>query len=259
VWAAEDARVGGRLRSVETAEKSATEAMSKPFHGGPIELVDCQLHGPGSGAELFVVEGESAALAVERVRDPRFQAVLPMQGKPLNAHKATPRRVAAQPLFRELGKALGTGLGSDFRLAGLRFERLLVLTDPDADGIHCGVLLLAFIHRFLPRLLASPAGGDGIVGWVRAPWGEAAPADGGPPQLAHSEEGLIAVAEQIRREQPVTVRRFRGLAAIDSELLARHCVQPEGRRVDWQDARRVEGMLAMLAAAGVEGPDGMGE
>jgi hypothetical protein len=57
----------------------------------------------------------------------------------------------------------------------------------------------------------------------------------------------------------VTVRRFRGLAAIDSELLARHCVQPAGRRVDRMDAGQVEGMLAMLAAAGVEGTDGKGE
>jgi hypothetical protein len=96
------------------------------------------------------------------------------------------------------------------------------------------------------------------VGWVRAPWGEVVPVDGGKAIVAHSEEGLVALAEQIRREQPVTVRRFRGLAAIDSELLSRHCVQPGGRRVDRMDAGQVEGMLAMLAAAGVEGPAGRG-
>ena len=85
------------------------------------------------------------------------------------------------------------------------------------------------------------------------------PAARGKAIVAHSEESLVALAEQVRREQPVTVRRFRGLAAIDSELLARHCVQPGGRRVDRMDAGQVEGMLAMLAAAGVEGPDGMAE
>ena len=233
--------------------------MSKPFHHGPIELVDCEVHGRGSGAELFVVEGESAALAVARVRDPRFQAVLPMQGKPLNAVKATPRRVAAQPLFRELTAALGTGMGADFRGDSLRFERLLILTDPDADGIHCGVLLLAFLHRFLTPLLDAAGPGPGRVGWVRAPWGEVMPADGGKAIVAHSEEGLVALAEEVRREQPVTVRRFRGLAAIDSELLARHCVQPQGRRVDRMVAGQVEGMLAMLAAAGVEGVNGVSE
>jgi len=230
--------------------------MTNPFHRGPIELADCEVHGPRSGAELFIVEGESAALAVARVRDPRFQGVLPMQGKPLNAVKATPRRVAAQPLFRELTAALGTGMGDDFQADALRFERVLILTDPDADGIHCGVLLLAFLHRFLRPLLDAVGPGPGRVGWVRAPWGLVMPADGGTALVAHSEESLVGLAEQIRREQPVTVRRFRGLAAIDSELLSRHCVQPRGRRVDWIDAGQVEGMLAMLAAAGPEEANG---
>ena len=229
--------------------------MSNPFHRGPIELVDCEVHGPGSGAELFVVEGESAALAVGTVRDARFQAVLPMQGKPLNAHKATPRRVAEQPLFRELAKALGTGMGSDFCGESLRFERLLVLTDPDADGIHCGVLLLAFVHRFLRPLLDPRAAGPGRVAWVRAPWGEVVPVDGGPPQVAFSEEELVALAERVRLDRAATTRRFRGLAAIDARLLARHCVDPGSRRADWPDARHVEGMLAMLAAAGMDGPE----
>lgn len=230
--------------------------MPNPFHRGPIELVDCEVHGPGSGAELFVVEGESAALAVARVRDPRIQAVLPMQGKPLNARKASPQRVAEQPLFRELSKALGTGMGSDFRGDNLRFERLLILTDPDADGIHCGVLLLAFVHRFLRPLLDSQSPGQGRVAWVRAPWGEVVPTDGGPPQVAFSEDGLVALAEQVRLDRAATTRRFRGLAAIDSRLLASHCVEPGSRRADWLDARHVEGMLAMLAAAGMDGSGG---
>lgn len=227
----------------------------RPFGKGPVELVDCELHGRGSGAELFVVEGESAALAVARVRDRRTQAVLAMQGKPLNALKASPRRVASQPLFRALAAALGTGMGDDFQGDRLRFDRLLILTDPDADGIHCGVLLLAFLQAALRPLLGAPPG-QGSVHWVRAPWGEVTPADGSPPLVAHSEEGLVALAEEVRRRQPATMRRFRGLAAIDSGLLARHCVEPATRRADWIDARQVAGMLAMLAAAGVEADGG---
>ncbi len=236
--------------------------MSHSFHRGPIELLDCQVHGPDSGAELFVVEGESAALAVARVRDGRFQAVLPMQGKPLNSLRATPRRVAEQPLFSALAAALGVGPGEDFRTDSLRFERLLILTDPDADGIHCGVLLLGFLHRFLRPLLDTQRTGlgggrdGGRIGWVRAPWGEVVPGDGGPPRVAHSEEELIALAAQVRSRHPATVRRFRGLAAIDSRLLSSHCVAPAGRRVDPMDSRRVEGMLQMLATAGLEGVDG---
>jgi DNA gyrase subunit B/topoisomerase-4 subunit B len=154
-----------------------------------------------------------------------------------------------------LAKALGTGMGSDFCGESLRFERLLVLTDPDADGIHCGVLLLAFVHRFLRPLLDPRAAGPGRVAWVRAPWGEVVPVDGGPPQVAFSEEELVALAEQVRLDRAATTRRFRGLAAIDARLLARHCVDPGSRRADWPDARHVEGMLAMLAAAGMDGPE----
>ena len=229
--------------------------MPPPSHRQAVELNDCEVHGPGSGAELFVVEGESAALAVARVRDGRFQAVLPMQGKPLNALKATPRRVAAQPLFRDLTAALGAGMGDDFAGDPLRFDRLLILTDPDADGIHCGVLVLAFIHTFLRPLLDTP----GRVGWVRAPWGEVVPVDGGEALVAHCEEDLIALADQVRHDQPATMRRFRGLAAIDSRLLEHHCVAPAARRVDAMDTRRVEGMLAMLSSAGLDGVGGMGD
>lgn len=223
----------------------------RPYGRGPVEVIDCERHGRGSGAELFVVEGESAALAVARERDPRTQAVLAMQGKPLNALKASPRRVASQPLFRALAAALGTGMGDDFRGDRLRFDRLLILTDPDADGIHCGVLLLALLQSaFRPLLEAPPE--KGIVFWVRAPWGEVAPADGSPALVAHSEEGLVALVEEVRRRQPATMRRFRGLAAIDSGLLARHCVAAESRRADAIDARQVAGMLALLAAAGAD-------
>lgn len=240
-------------RDAEATLPMTRTCQDRPYGHGPVALLDCELHGPGSGAELFVVEGESAALAVARVRDPRFQAVLPMQGKPLNAIKATPRRVAAQPLFAALATALGTRLGEPPGAAPPRFERLLILTDPDADGIHCGVLLLAFIHRFLPSLLDAPPsaapsqGGGGMVEWVRAPWGVVVPEDGTPPVVAHSEEGLVELAARVRRERAASLRRFRGLAAIDTALLLRHCVDRASRRADRIDARRVAGMLALLA------------
>jgi hypothetical protein len=73
--------------------------------------------------------------------------------------------------------------------------------------------------------------------------------------VAFSEEELVALAEQVRLDRAATTRRFRGLAAIDARLLARHCVDPGSRRADWPDARHVEGMLAMLAAAGMDGPE----
>ena len=131
------------------------------------DLSACLLHGPESGAELFVVEGRSAADAVRAVRDPVRQAVLPLQGKPLNGARATAARVAADPFLGALAAALGTGWGDACSLDGLRYERVLLLHDPDADGIHIGALLLMHVARWLAPLLEA-----GRVERVHAPVGE---------------------------------------------------------------------------------------
>jgi hypothetical protein len=125
------------------------------FHAGPGPLADCQFH--GAGAELFVVEGESAAAAVCGGRDPTRQAVLPMQGKPLNALKATEKKVAANPLFAALAAALGSGWGEALDLQKLRYTKVLLLMDPDADGIHCGLLLLSFFPLDAATLGRGPS------------------------------------------------------------------------------------------------------
>jgi DNA gyrase subunit B/topoisomerase-4 subunit B len=207
--------------------------MTRPFPSGPVKLDDCTLHGgrpaaaTGPVPELFVVEGESAAMAVTRVRDATTQAVLPMQGKPLNAIRATEKKLASHPLFMTLADSLGTGWGAAFDLARLRYARVLLLMDPDADGIHCGVLMLMFFHRWMRPLLDA-----GHVEIVRPPWGEVVPADGTPPRHACSEAELLALSDAIRARVPATARRFRGLAAIEPQLLLASCVAPATRRTD---------------------------
>jgi DNA gyrase subunit B len=120
------------------------------FNNKPVKLQDCQQHGINSGTELFLVEGDSASSAVGGLRNVQFQAVLPMQGKPLNTIKSTPQKMAENPLFKALIDALGTGYGDSFQLKNLRYERIVLLMDPDADGIHCGALLLMFFYRCTP-------------------------------------------------------------------------------------------------------------
>ncbi len=213
-------------------------------------LADCRRHGPGSGAELFIVEGDSAAAAVGRVRDPEFQAVLPMQGKPLNAAKASPRRVAAHPFYTLLAESLGAGPvgGPPADPGRLRFGRVLLLMDPDADGIHCGVLLLQFFHRWLPQVLgrrAAAGAGGGLVELVRPPWGEVAFADEPRPLLAFSEKEFHGLSCGSRPR--TAARRFRGLAALDATLLRTTCVDPATRRTDRITADDVTAMLDLLA------------
>jgi DNA gyrase subunit B/topoisomerase-4 subunit B len=215
------------------------------------ELADCLLHGPESGAELFVVEGRSAADAVRAVRDPLRQAVLPLQGKPLNGARATAARVAADPFLAALAAALGTGWGDACSLAGLRYERVLLLHDPDADGIHIGALLLMHVARWLAPLLEA-----GRVERVHAPVGEVrggpgAARTGEPPALAFGEAHFRALCERARARHgdAFVAVRHRGLGAISPAVLRATCVDPATRLttvLDDTDAR--------LAAAAFGGP-----
>lgn len=188
-------------------------------HAGQPPLVPCRAQGPGT--ELFIVEGESAAGAVARVRDEAFQAVLALRGKPLNALRAPRSRVADHAFFAALSAALGVPLGTATP-SEPRYGRLLLLMDPDADGIHCGALVVAFLHRWMPFLVDRRC-----VEIVRPPWGEVVAADG-TPALAWSDAELRGLATA--RPAATVMRRFRGLAALDAALLARTCVAPATRR-----------------------------
>ena len=210
-----------------------------PFHAGPGPLADCQFH--GAGAELFVVEGESAAAAVCGGRDPIRQAVLPMQGKPLNALKATEKKVAANPLFAALEAALGSGRGEALDLRKLRFTRVFLLMDPDADGIHCGLLLLGFFHRWMRPLLDG-----GHVWLVRPPWGEVV-LPGEPPRWPASEREFLLAASR-NEPRPAQIRRFRGLAGIDADVLKATCLDPATRRAEPMTTPEVAAMIELFGS-----------
>jgi len=209
-------------------DDSSAEMRGEPmrFPRGPIKLDDCEVHGLGSRAELFVVEGDSASQSVSRVCDATFQAVFPMQGKPMNAIRATEKKVAAHALFAALTDALGAGRGDGFDLARLRYDRVLLLMDPDADGIHCGVLILMFFHRWMRPLLDG-----GHVEMVRPPWGQVSAAGGDAPRFAWSDAQFRALASELRGvdEREVVSLRYRGLAGIDPPVLAATCVAPASR------------------------------
>ena len=213
--------------------------VARDRYGAIAKLVGCTASAPGSGAELFVVEGDSAAAAVARVRDPATQAVLPMQGKPLNAARASRGKVLGHPFFGPLVAALDVGLEAECDPRRMRYRRVLLLTDPDADGIHCGFLVLLFLHRWLRPLLDA-----GRVEIVRPPWGEVAV--DGRPTLAFSEPELARLADEARGRGELTVRRFRGLAALDAALLRDACVAVGTRRASVVSAADVAAMMEIV-------------
>jgi len=192
----------------------------------PVKLEDCTNAGPGSRAELFLVEGDSAASFVTRLRNAEFQAVLPMQGKPLNAIRATPQKVAAYPLFAALANAIGTGIGDGFHLANVRYAKILLLFDPDADGIHCGALMAMYFYRWMPELL-----GSGRIEIVRAPVAEILVGPDRPNQFPLSDDEFHAICsrERTARNPHFRIRHHRGLAGIDGTVLHRMCVDPATR------------------------------
>jgi DNA gyrase subunit B len=147
-----------------------------------------------------------------------------MQGKPLNASKADQKKVSGYALFAALIDAMGTGMGDAFDTKKLRYERVLLLMDPDADGVHCGVLMLMFFYRWMRPLL--DAGG---VSMVRAPVGEAKDDENGNRVFAYTDAEFQVFAQE-HRTRGATVLRYRGLAGINVETLAALCVAPATRR-----------------------------
>jgi DNA gyrase subunit B len=202
------------------------------FHINPIKLNDSRQHGLDSGAELFLVEGDSASSAVNGLRNAQLQAVLPMQGKPMNAYKSSPQKVLENPLFDALQASIGAGCGASFNLAKCRFSRIILLMDPDADGIHCGALMLLFFHRFMPDLLAA-----GRVEMARAPVGEVTNKATKVTEYAYTDAQFMTMlngqknqAIDANANQAIESIKYRGLAGIQANKLAELCINPATRK-----------------------------
>ncbi|MEM6472375.1 MAG: toprim domain-containing protein [Planctomycetota bacterium] len=214
----------------------------QPF-STPVKLVDCHRSTPGKFAtELLIVEGDSASRAVQRMRDASFQAVLPMQGKPMNAVKASPQRVRKNQWFQALIDALGMNWDAT-SANGLRYDRVCLLFDPDADGIHCGALVLLFFDEYLAPLLNANR-----VTLIKPPLFSITASGYRDRLYAFSEEHLKKI-EGALREKSIDYqhKRYRGLASLEDTTLLETCLDPASRTThllrpeDASSARRLFG------------------
>lgn len=206
------------------------------------KLDDCKQHGAGS--ELFIVEGDSAANTLLQVRNPLNQAVLPMQGKPMNALKADASDLHKNVQFKALLSTLNINLHkTEQSSVEIPYERIILLFDPDADGIHGRTLMLFFFYKWLRTLLD-----DGKIFDAHVPrWVVTSPKMSNRI-FASTPEYLEKVRKHLE-EINITdykTQYFRGLGSVDLDILDSQCVDPETRELTTLTAEHAENALAVF-------------
>lgn len=247
------ARKAARAARDNVIRKGALDGM-----GLPGKLWDCSSKKP-SESEIYIVEGNSAAGSAKEGRDNRTQAILPLRGKVLNTERARLDRMFANKEIVAMIQAFGVGIGDSFDINGLRYHKIIIMTDADVDGSHIATLLLTFLFRYMPEIVEG-----GYVYLAKPPLYSI---NRGQKKIyAYNEEKkdqiindliaerksrgtVIDETDDPNKQAGATISRFKGLGEMDAEQLWETTMNPENRvliKVKIEDAERADAIFTKL-------------
>ena len=240
------AKIAAKARESAKKAKELTRAKNSAENFNLVGKLAAATSKNRAQCELFIVEGDSSGGYAKQGQDRRFQAILPPRGKPLNAEKKRIDQVLANEEIRTIISALNTGIGEDFDLSGLRYNKVIILSDADQDGAHIRAILLTFFFRYMRELI-----NDGHVFIGLPPLYKVYKKD--YEEYVYSDAELPEAINRAGRNY--NLQRYKGLGEMNPEQLWETTMDPDKRnlvQVTIEDATEAERMVTTLMGDDIE-------